>query len=105
MHLKDCVLFHHGYTDLIPLAWQIAVERYSKPPQYNIFINGYYAFGLCVGDKIIGFTSLTDLGDGTYEMNDVSVLPEYRHIGYGKMILDFCKSKVISFGGSKIVVD
>ena len=40
--------------------------------------NGYYPFGLCIGDKIIGFASLTDMSSGTYEMNDVSILPEYR---------------------------
>lgn len=60
------------------------------------FKDGYYPFGLCIGDKIIGFASLTALSNGTYEMNDVSVLPEYRHYGYGKMILDFCKAKVKS---------
>ncbi|WP_238457802.1 GNAT family N-acetyltransferase [Desulforamulus ferrireducens] len=68
------------------------------------FKDGYYPFGLCIGDKIIGFASLTALNNGTYEMNDVSVLPEYRRYGYGKMILDFCKAKVKSFGGSKIII-
>lgn len=66
--------------------------------------DGYYPFGLCIGDKIIGFASLTDMSNGTYEMNNVSVLPEYRHYGYGKKLLDFCKTKVKQLGGCKITI-
>lgn len=66
--------------------------------------DGYYPFGLCISDKIIGFASLTDMSDRTYDMNDVSVLPEYRHYGYGKKLLDFCKTKVKKLGGSKITI-
>jgi len=31
----------------------------------------YLPFGYCVGETIFGFMSLTDMGDGVYEMNDV----------------------------------
>ena len=44
------------------------------------------------------------MGSGTYEMNNVSVLPEWRHYGYGKKLLDFCKIKVKELGGSKITI-
>jgi N-acetylglutamate synthase-like GNAT family acetyltransferase len=39
----------------------------------------------------------------TNEMNDVSVLPEYRHYGYGKKLLYFCKTKVKKLGVVKMV--
>lgn len=68
------------------------------------FKEGYYPYGLFIHDEIIGFVSLTYSGDGTYEMNDFSVLPQYRHLGYGEMILDFCKTKVKGLGGSKIII-
>ncbi|HZK02566.1 MAG TPA: type IV toxin-antitoxin system AbiEi family antitoxin domain-containing protein [Anaerovoracaceae bacterium] len=32
----ESALFYYGYTDRIPLAWQIAVNRYSKTTQYDI---------------------------------------------------------------------
>jgi len=32
----ESALYHYGYTDRIPLAWQIAVNKYSKTTQYNI---------------------------------------------------------------------
>lgn len=66
--------------------------------------DGYFPFGLCIGEKIIGFVSLTDIGSGAYEMNDVSVLPEYRHYGYGKKLLDFCKDKIQELCGNKITI-
>ncbi len=41
----ESALLHYSYTDRIPLAWQIAVDRYSKTTQYNIdypLIEPYY---------------------------------------------------------------
>ena len=65
---------------------------------------GYYPFGYFKDGKLVGFASLTDMGDGIYEMNDVSVLPECRHLGGGKALLDFCKEKVNELGGKKITI-
>lgn len=44
------------------------------------------------------------MGDGIYEMNDVSILPVWRYLGYGKKLLDFCKAKVLELGGNKITI-
>jgi predicted transcriptional regulator of viral defense system len=32
----ESALLHYGYTDRIPSAWQIAVDKYSKTTQYKI---------------------------------------------------------------------
>lgn len=66
--------------------------------------DGYYPFGCFAGKKLVGFVALTDYGEGVYEMGILSVLPEYRHFGYGKALIDFCKEKVREFGGKKIVI-
>lgn len=66
--------------------------------------DGYYPYGYFSDDKLIGFVSLTDMSGGVYEMNDVSVLPEHRHLKYGKALLDFCKTKVRELGGNKITI-
>jgi len=65
---------------------------------------GYYPYGYFTDGKLVGFASLTDIGDGAYEMNDVSILPEYRHLGYGKELLDSCKEKGKQFDGTKISI-
>jgi len=66
--------------------------------------DGYYSFGCFAGEKIFGFAALTDIGGGVYEMSRVSILPEWRHYGYGRALLDFCKAKVTELGGNKITI-
>ena len=66
--------------------------------------NGYYPFGCFAGKKMVGFASLTDMGGGVFELSNVSVLSEYRHFGYGKTLLDFCKDQVKKLGGDKITI-
>ena len=70
----------------------------------NKMKDGYYPYGYFLDDKLIGFVSLTDMGSGIYKMDNVAVLPEYRHNKYGRALLDFCKAKVKEFGGSKIII-
>jgi ribosomal protein S18 acetylase RimI-like enzyme len=55
-------------------------------------------------DKIVGFIQLKDKGDHIFEIGKLSVLPEYRHKGYGKMLLDFAKDKAIAAGGKVIEI-
>jgi ribosomal protein S18 acetylase RimI-like enzyme len=66
--------------------------------------DGYNPFGYVCGDEIFGFVSLTDIGDAVFELNDLAVLPEWRHGGYGKKLLDFCKAKVVELSGNKITL-
>ena len=66
--------------------------------------DGYYPFGCFIGGKIIGFASLNGRGGGTYKLRNVAVLPEYRRLGYGKALLDFCKSKAAELGGNQIII-
>ena len=70
----------------------------------NKIKDGYFPYGYFVGGKLVGFASLTEMGSGVYEMNDVSILPEYRHFGYGKELLDFCKAKARELGGNIITI-
>ena len=65
---------------------------------------GWHMFALCHEEKIIGYMSLSKEGDGAFELHNLAVLPEFRHIGYGKILLDYAKDKVKSLGGSKIKI-
>jgi ribosomal protein S18 acetylase RimI-like enzyme len=66
--------------------------------------DNYYPFGYFANGKLIGFVSLLKKSRDVYEMSNLAVLPDYRHLGYGKALVEFCKKKVTSFGGSKIVL-
>ncbi|HHX27620.1 MAG TPA: GNAT family N-acetyltransferase, partial [Firmicutes bacterium] len=65
---------------------------------------GYYPYGYFVNGRLVGFVSLTDLGGGVFELNNLDVLPEHRRRGYGKELLDFCKEKMKELGGCKITI-
>ena len=69
------------------------------------FKEDYTPFGLFVDGKLAGFMSLTNKGGGVFVMNNVAVLPEYRHLGCGKALLEFCKAKVRELGGRKLEID
>ena len=106
------------YADVIRQSFTTAAKDYGLTPvncpEHWCFISNeklasrfndsYHPFGYFADDKIVGFASLMDKGGGIYEMNAVSVLPEYRHLGYGKALLDFCKNKVKELGGYKIEI-
>ncbi|MDK2868404.1 MAG: diamine N-acetyltransferase [Clostridiales bacterium] len=68
------------------------------------FEKGTMMYGLYDQDKIVGFIQLKDKGDHIFEIGKLSVLPEYRHKGYGKMLLDFAKDKAIAAGGKVIEI-
>ena len=67
---------------------------------------GWLMYGLYEDARIVGYVSLSKSRetDGKYELHNISVLPEYRHKGYGKELIDFCKSKVKEIGGNKITL-
>jgi GNAT superfamily N-acetyltransferase len=59
----------------------------------NKIKNGYHPFGYFANGELVGFVSIEDNGNEVYSLNQMSVLPNYRHFGYGKELLDFCKTK------------
>ena len=63
---------------------------------------GWHMYILRLHHEIIGYMSLSSEDNGFYELHHLCVLPEYRHKGYGKMLLDFAKETVRSFGGTGI---
>lgn len=70
----------------------------------NQFNKGSQMFGYFCDDEIVGYVSLTQIDTLTFELNNLAVLPDYRHKGYGKELMDFCKAKVKELGGDKITI-
>lgn len=63
---------------------------------------GWHMFGLYAGKKIIGYMSLSKEFEGAYELHNLAILPEYRHRGFGTLMLDHAKKVVTELGGSCI---
>lgn len=65
---------------------------------------GWRMYGLFEGKTVIGYMSLSDEGNGVYELHNLAVLPTYRHKGFGKLLLDHAKAVVRELDGKVIKV-
>jgi len=65
---------------------------------------GWLIYGLYVDDLLVGYVSVSNVGEGVFEIHNLSVLPEYRHRGYGKLLLDFCVARIVELGGNKVAI-
>lgn len=73
--------------------------------QYQINA-GWYMYGFYNEELLVGYVSLSKVTDNenTYEIHNLAVLPDYRHKGYGKTLLDFCINKIKELKGEKIII-
>ncbi len=81
------------HTSFIPLSFLEAQRNW-----------GWHMYALYADEKIIGYMSLSRENDDAYELHNLAVLPEYRHNGFGKMLLNHAKTVVKSFGGNVIKI-
>ena len=65
---------------------------------------GWHMYALYAEEDIIGYMSVSKESDGSYELHNLAVLPEYRHNGFGKLLLDHAKEAVKSLGGNTIKI-
>ena len=65
---------------------------------------GWHMFCLYHEEEVVGYMSLSKEGDTTYELHNLAVLPEYRHNGLGKELLDHAKETVKCLGGNTIKI-
>ncbi len=63
---------------------------------------GCLQYGLFTGNDLIGYVQLEKADGGVYYVEKLAVLPEKRHMGCGRRLLDFAASKVRALGGGKI---
>lgn len=65
---------------------------------------GKIMYGLFIKETMIGFFQLWERSNKEFILEHISVMPEYRHLGYGKKMLDFSTKEVKKFGGNKITL-
>ena len=65
---------------------------------------GIEMFGAYKDDHCVGFVAIEKASEDSYYMEKLAVLPEYRHNGYGKELIDFVFSNVKKSGGKKISI-
>lgn len=55
-------------------------------------------------DIPVGYFSLLKCRDEEWELNNLAVLPEHRHLGIGKAMVDYAVATVKNYGGNKISI-
>lgn len=65
---------------------------------------GIKMFGAFEGTTQIGFAAIEKSENNIYFLEKISIIPEYRHNGYGKRIMDFVFDYVAKEGGRKVSI-
>ncbi len=65
---------------------------------------GISLFGAYEGAVCVGFVAAEKADDGVFYMERLAVLPEYRHRGYGRKLMDFVSDYVRTNNGRKISI-
>ncbi|HEX2946670.1 MAG TPA: GNAT family N-acetyltransferase [Clostridia bacterium] len=65
---------------------------------------GIDMYGAYVKNTCIGFVAIEQAGDGVFYMERLAVLPEYRHNGYGRKLIDFVMDYARKSGGKKVSI-
>lgn len=77
----------------------IQIEKLYK--QYD---EGRLMFSYIHKDSIVGYFSLVANNDGSYELDNLAVLREFRHKGFGREMVSFAIDKVRELGSNKITI-
>lgn len=84
----------------LPEAYQLYPHLLSHHPDGL----GLAYVWLIPGGKLVGYMSLSKEGEDAYELHNLAVLPEYRHLGFGKQLLEHAKETVKALGGNIIKI-
>ena len=68
------------------------------------FLRGDLMFVLIADHEYVGFVSVAKKSDAEYKIRYLVVLPEHRHRGYGKVLLDHAKAIVSGLGIKKLTL-
>lgn len=61
-------------------------------------------FGVFNGNIQIGFVAIERATEKIYYMEKLAILPQYRHNGFGKLIIDFVFEYARKYGGEKVSI-
>ena len=66
----------------------------------NNLKNGLKMYGYSLNDTIIGCAGYSHHKDSAYFIERLAVLPEHRHMGVGRKLMEFAEGKIKEHGGT-----
>jgi GNAT superfamily N-acetyltransferase len=100
-------------TDILNMAFITVAQQFNftkeNVPRFPAFINadvieesiknGLKMYGYKNNDRIIGCVGYSYYKDQIYMIERLATLPEHRHLGVGKKLMDFAENKIMENGG------
>ncbi len=65
---------------------------------------GLRCYGYFVGDYQVGFIAIENAGGGTFYLEKLAVLADFRHNGNGRQLMDHACALIRNWGGRKVSV-
>jgi len=107
--LKECVDVIRASFLTVAKEFNLTMENAPTNPAFIKFDallkmreKSIAMFAVLHADTQIGFVAIEKANEDTYYMEKLAVLPEFRHRGYGRMIMDFVSDFVRKNGGKRI---
>lgn len=107
--LKKCLEVIRESFLTVAKEFKLTIENAPTNPAFIKFSDllkmrekGIVMFGVFNEESQIGFVAIEKAGEDTYYMEKLVVLPEFRHRGYGKRIMDYVVDYVRKNGGKRI---
>ena len=95
----------------VAIEMNLDVENCPTNPAFISFADlkklkeeGVETFGLFYQDRQVGFVAVEKASDTLYYMEKLAVLPEYRHRGFGKRLMDFVFDHVKQQDGNTVSI-
>ena len=109
IELNDCIII----ADILNKAFMTVALQFNytreNAPQFPAFIsselieyniaNGLKMYGYCNNSKIIGCVGYSHYKDQIYLIKRLATLPEFRHLGVGKKLMEFIENKICESNG------
>ncbi len=100
-------------TGFLTVAEEFGITR-ANAPTNGAFLQkerlveeralGHIMYALISEGKIVGYMQLEKSTPSLYFLQKLVVLPNYRHQGFGKALLDYAKARVVEWQGDKISI-
>lgn len=110
--LQDCIKVINISFATVASEFNLSEKNCPRHPSFmkidtlqKRFTDGYQMYGLYEQEKLVGYVSISIDEDNAAELHNLAVLPDYRHKGYGKSLLDYCEKKAKEMGCYKIKID
>ncbi len=71
---------------------------------HRMINQGATLFGLWDGELPVGFAALEKESERGYRLEKLAVLPEFRHKGYGRQLVDYTTNYIKEQGGKEITL-